>query len=67
MPACPGTAPAAVHSTGPIRLAVTQTFVPEDPTDPGALRESGAQVRQLMRDAAGAGARLVQFPEGAIT
>ena len=67
MPARPGAAPAAAHSAGPIRLAVAQTFVPEDPTDPGALRESGAQVRQLMRDAAGAGARLVQFPEGAIT
>jgi predicted amidohydrolase len=49
------------------RLAVAQTFVPEDPTDPGALRESGAQVRHFMRDAAAAGAQLVQFPEGAIT
>jgi hypothetical protein len=27
----------------PVRLAVAQTTVPEDPTDPGALRESGAQ------------------------
>jgi hypothetical protein len=50
-----------------VRLAVAQTIVPEDPTDPGTLRESGAQVRQLMRDAAAARARLVQFPEGAIT
>jgi predicted amidohydrolase len=51
----------------PMRLAVAQTTVPEDPADPGALRESGAQVRQLMREAAAAGARLAQFPEGAIT
>jgi hypothetical protein len=47
-----------------VRLAVAQTTVPEGPTDPGALRESGAQVRQLMRDAAAAGARLAQFPAG---
>ncbi len=57
----PGTA------NGSLRLAVAQTIVPEDPTDPGALRESGAQIRQLMRDASAAGVGLVQFPEGAIT
>jgi len=50
-----------------LRLAVAQTIVPEDPTDPSVLRESGAQIRQLMRDAAAAGADLAQFPEGAIT
>jgi predicted amidohydrolase len=53
--------------TSPLRLAVAQTIVPEDPTDSGTLRESGAQVRALMREAAAAGARLAQFPEGAIT
>jgi len=53
--------------SSPLRLAVAQTTVPEDPSDTGALRESGAQVRQLMKDAAAAGARLAQFPEGAIT
>jgi predicted amidohydrolase len=50
----------------PLRLAVTQTTVPEDPADPGALRESGAQIRALMRDAHASGAMLAQFPEGAL-
>ncbi|MGP3921084.1 carbon-nitrogen hydrolase family protein [Nonomuraea sp. 10N515B] len=50
-----------------LRLAVAQSTVPEDPTDPRTLRASGAEVRSLMREAAAAGARLVQFPEGAIT
>ncbi|MER7500808.1 carbon-nitrogen hydrolase family protein [Nonomuraea pusilla] len=49
------------------RLAVAQTVVPEDPTEPATLRESGAGIRDLMREAAAAGARLVQFPEGAVT
>jgi hypothetical protein len=49
-----------------LRLAVAQTTVPEDPADPGALRESGAQIRSLMRDAHACGATLAQFPEGAI-
>lgn len=49
-----------------LRLAVAQSNVPEDPADPGLLRASGAQIRSLMRDAAAAGVRLVQFPEGAI-
>lgn len=71
-PRDPRTAPAATSqaaeegATSPVRLAVAQTTVPDDPTDPGALRESGAQVRQLMREVAAAGARLAQFPEGAI-
>ncbi len=50
----------------PLRLAVTQTTVPEDPADSGALRESGAQIRALMRDAHACGATLAQFPEGAV-
>jgi predicted amidohydrolase len=49
-----------------LRLAVAQTTVPDDPTDPGVLRESGAQIRSLMRDARGCGATLAQFPEGAV-
>ncbi|MEV7167511.1 carbon-nitrogen hydrolase family protein [Streptomyces microflavus] len=49
-----------------LRLAVAQSNVPEDPADPALLRASGAQIRSLMRDAAAAGVRLVQFPEGAI-
>jgi hypothetical protein len=63
----PHSAAPPARVTASMRLAVAQTTVPEDPTDPGALRESGAQVRHLMRDAAAAGARLAQFPEGAIT
>ncbi|WP_370105492.1 nitrilase-related carbon-nitrogen hydrolase [Streptacidiphilus sp. BW17] len=50
-----------------LRLAVAQSTVPEDPTDTGALRASGAEIRDLVREAGREGARLVQFPEGAIT
>ncbi|MFE6775311.1 carbon-nitrogen hydrolase family protein [Streptomyces sp. NPDC057702] len=50
-----------------LRLAVAQSTVPEDPTDPENLRASGDQIRTLMREAHAAGARLAQFPEGAIT
>lgn len=49
-----------------LRLAVAQSIVPEDPADPALLRASGARIRAQMREAAAAGARLVQFPEGAI-
>lgn len=47
-------------------MAVAQSTVPEDPTERGALRAAGEEIRALMVEAAGAGARLVQFPEGAI-
>ncbi|MEU8543071.1 carbon-nitrogen hydrolase family protein [Streptomyces sp. NPDC048717] len=50
-----------------LRLAVAQSTVPEDPTDRDALRAAGQEIRALMTKAAEAGARLVQFPEGAIT
>ncbi|MEV7817029.1 MULTISPECIES: nitrilase-related carbon-nitrogen hydrolase [Streptomyces] len=50
-----------------LRLAVAQSTVPEDPTDSANLRASGTEIRRLMREASAAGARLVQFPEGAIT
>ena len=50
----------------PLRIAVAQSTVREDPTNPTLLRESGAEVRSLMQAAAAAGARLVHFPEGAI-
>jgi predicted amidohydrolase len=50
-----------------LRLAVAQSTVPEDPTDPRTLLAGGAEIRGLMREASEAGARLVQFPEGAIT
>ncbi|MDH6128636.1 hypothetical protein [Kitasatospora sp. GP82] len=49
-----------------LRLAVAQSTVPEDPTDRTAVRAAGEEIRSLMRRAAGAGARLVQFPEGEI-
>lgn len=49
-----------------VRIAVAQTPVRHDPRDADALRESGRQVRALMRDASARGARLVQFPEGAL-
>ncbi|MFJ9580707.1 carbon-nitrogen hydrolase family protein [Streptomyces sp. NPDC101191] len=49
-----------------VRLAVAQTPVREDPRDVGALRESGRQVRTLMREASARGARIVHFPEGSI-
>ncbi len=38
----------------------------QDPTNADLLRASGAEVRELMRQAAAAGARLVHFTEGAI-
>lgn len=49
-----------------VRLAVTQTPVRDDPRDAEALRESGREVRALMREASAQGARIVHFPEGAI-
>ena len=49
-----------------VRLAVAQTVLNEDPCDASALRESGREVRRLMREAKEAGARIVQFPEGAL-
>ena len=50
-----------------LRLAVAQITVHGDPRDAAALRDSGDQVRRLMRAAHRAGARLVHFPEGATT
>ncbi|WP_268907872.1 carbon-nitrogen hydrolase family protein [Catenulispora pinistramenti] len=49
-----------------IRVAVAQTTLVDDPRDVAGLRAAGEQVRGLMREAAGAGARLVLFPEGAM-
>ena len=48
-----------------VRLAVAQTVLNHDPCDAAALRESGREVRRLMREAAALGARIVHFPEGA--
>ena len=49
-----------------VRLATAQTVVREDPSDCGQLRQSGHDVRELMRQAYRAGARIIHFPEGAI-
>lgn len=48
-----------------IRLAVAQTTSFDNPLDSDGLRRSGAEIRQLMREAQAAGARLVHFAEGA--
>lgn len=50
-----------------LKIAVAQSTVHQDPTDPSLLRESGAEVRSLLKQAAAAGARLVHFTEGALT
>ncbi|MES0002802.1 carbon-nitrogen hydrolase family protein [Mesorhizobium sp. M0051] len=51
--------------TRSMRLAVAQSTVHDDPRDIGALRDSGLEMRCLMREARQAGARLLHFPEGA--
>jgi predicted amidohydrolase len=51
----------------PMRLSVAQLTVQPDPGDTAALRDSGGQIRRLMRDAHAAGARLLHLPEGALT
>ncbi|NTJ42278.1 carbon-nitrogen hydrolase family protein [Agrobacterium larrymoorei] len=48
----------------PIRMAVAQTSLFDDPRNVAALQASGAEMRRLMRDAHKAGARLLHFPEG---
>ncbi|XVV13872.1 carbon-nitrogen hydrolase family protein [Actinoplanes sp. CA-131856] len=50
-----------------VRLSVAQLRVGTDPGDTAALRESGDQIRDLMRQAHAAGARLLHLPEGALT
>jgi hypothetical protein len=49
----------------PVRLATAQIVVRDDPRDSGQLRQSGHDVRDLMRKARRAGARIIHFPEGA--
>jgi predicted amidohydrolase len=46
---------------GQLRIALAQSLVTTDP------RANGAAIRDLMRQAAAAGARLIQFPEGAMS
>ncbi|WP_250004776.1 carbon-nitrogen hydrolase family protein [Actinoplanes sp. M2I2] len=50
-----------------MRLSVAQLAVLPDPGDTAALRDGGALIRRLMRDAHAAGARLLHLPEGALT
>ena len=49
----------------PVRLATAQIVVRDDPRDSGQLRQSGQDVRDLMRQARQAGPRIIHFPEGA--
>jgi hypothetical protein len=49
----------------PLRLATAQVAVREDPGDSGQVRQSGHDVRELMRQARQGGARIIHFPEGA--
>jgi len=48
-----------------VRLATAQVVVRDDPGDSSQLRQSGRDVRDLMRQAQRAGARIIHFPEGA--
>jgi predicted amidohydrolase len=57
----------SMPDTKHLRLAVGQLTVHLDPGDREALRDSGDQIRRLMRDAHAAGARLLHLPEGALT
>lgn len=53
------------REAGSVRLAVAQMTIRMDPGDPAQLRASGAEMRDLMKQAHRAGADLVHFPEGA--
>ncbi|OWV77565.1 amidohydrolase [Rhizobium sp. R634] len=54
------------QQAGRLRLAVAQTIHADDPRDIARLRQSGQEMRRLMRQAREADARLVHFPEGTI-
>lgn len=60
------TVPTTDHSTARLRLAVAQTTFRTDPGDDVAFREAGAEIRRLMRQAQGAGADVIQFPEATL-
>ena len=47
------------------RLATAQIEIRDDPRDAAQLRQSGCDVRDLMRQARQAGALIIHFPEGA--
>jgi hypothetical protein len=48
-----------------VRLATAQVVVREDPGDREQLRQSGRDMRELMRQAHKFGARIIHFPQGA--
>jgi len=48
-----------------VSLVTAQVVVRKDPGDPGQLRKSGRDARELMRQARRVGARIIHFPEGA--
>jgi len=54
-----------MSASSPVRLATAQIVVCPDPQDSEQLRHSGRDVRELMRQARQAGARIIHFPEGA--
>jgi predicted amidohydrolase len=56
---------AEMPEPAPLRLATAQVTNREDPADRDQLRESGREVRALMRRASQAGARVIHFQEGA--
>lgn len=45
----------------PLQIAIAQSFIHSD------VRENGARIRSLMEEAANKGARLIHFPEGALS
>ncbi|WP_427886894.1 carbon-nitrogen hydrolase family protein [Kribbella sp. GL6] len=49
-----------------LRFAVVQSTMRHDPTNADELRAGGAELRDFIRQAAAAGARLVHFTEGAL-
>lgn len=62
-----GTTVPTTHPTStPVRIAVAQTTLRQDPADASAFRAAGAEVRSLMRAARAQGADLVQFPEATL-
>src|ERR1700759_4470601 len=50
-----------------VTVAAAQLPLLPDPGDASQIRASGTAVRALMRQASARGARLVHFPEGALT
>jgi predicted amidohydrolase len=54
------------NSSRHVLIATAQCVLRPDPRSRDQLRESGAQVRSALHDAAAVGASLVHFPEGAL-